>query len=103
MNTGKSTIISLAPHNLGEAGPKSLTRQCVICGNDILVTVFADGKYTGGNYFHSVSECGHNGDCVDIYRCHPEHSRGISQKRSEPALDREYWECYKCYFDKERK
>ncbi|MCX6809396.1 MAG: hypothetical protein NTZ65_01445 [Candidatus Berkelbacteria bacterium] len=46
---------------------KEITRQCAICGKNILVKVFVNEKYIGGNYFCDIPTVG------------------------------EYWECDKCY------
>ena len=54
---------------------KEITRQCSICGDPILVTVFHDGKYSGGNYF-----------------CSPGNDDTTSKNTKL-----EYWECDKCY------
>lgn len=50
---------------------KEIKRQCVICGKNIYVKIFRDGKYTGGNYFCNIS--------------------------IEEDKNAEYWECDKCY------
>jgi hypothetical protein len=54
---------------------KEITSQCVICGGNILVKVFPDGKYTGGNYFSSIDQA----------------------EKSGKATRLEYWECNKCF------
>lgn len=51
--------------------PKTILRQCVICSKDIVVKVFSDGNYIGGNYFGAIS--------------------------AEKYKRAEYWECDECY------
>jgi len=79
--------------------PKNITRQCAICGKDILVKVFSDGKYSGGNYFHSTSECNPNGQCPDIYKKSASRPCSSTSSRHNSASS-EYWECERCYRDK---
>lgn len=49
---------------------KILKRNCVICGKKLIISVYKDRKYKGGEYFGKV----------------------LPEKI-------EYWECRKCYKD----
>ena len=72
---------------------KTETRQCAVCGKRFFVKLYPDGKYIGGNYFHSISKCDPDGNCNDLY---PKSTISASSPRSS-ALGYEYWECDKCY------
>jgi len=55
-----------------------LTRNCVLCGNEIEIIVDEETrKYTGGHYF---SHLGRDED-----------------RELEPDPETEYWECDKCF------
>ena len=75
---------------------KEITRQCVICGEDILIQVFPKGKYKGGNYFCEVEHAENyreTGKTFDL-------GNGTKAHIAEPVgkiKKWEYWECDKCY------
>jgi len=55
--------------------PNKIKRHCVICGKDIFVKIFSDGKYSGGNYFGNM----------------------LIEKSTSQNTKREYWECEICF------
>ncbi len=75
---------------------REIKKQCAVCGNDILIKVFPNGKYTGGNYFgvtektESYRETSETMDLGDGLKAHIAEPIGKITKS-------EYWECSKCY------
>jgi hypothetical protein len=78
---------SCAPANMEEIGI-CINRRCSVCGRNIRVTVYKDGRYRGGEYFGQMPEL-------------------AMRKRSREHEDRalaseiwlhsdEYWECLEC-------
>lgn len=76
--------------------PREITRQCAICGKDILIKVFPSGRYIGGNYFSTIEEAENyhdTGETFDLgngYKAHIVEPVGKIKKW-------EYWECDECY------
>lgn len=74
---------------------RKIIRQCVICGKNILVKVFASGEYTCGHYFGEIEQAKKyipTGETMDLGK--------IKSQIVKPAgkvKKWEYWECEKCY------
>lgn len=85
---------------------EEITRQCAICGKDILVHLFPKGKYKGGNYFCKIPIC-------SKFEINKTRKAGFTKKQiaqttlnvfkkdPKPYKYVEYWECDKCYNNQE--
>lgn len=83
--------------------PREITRQCAICGKDILVKICSNDGYIGGHYFGKIPLCtdeefdkafkaGTKKEKIDNFVME------ILKKDPKPYAHAEYWECDKCYF-----
>jgi hypothetical protein len=100
--TDLPAVARLALRSFNEEGrakagrPREITRQCVICGKNILIKVFPNGKYIGGNYFGVIEK-------AENYRQTGETmvlGGGSKAFIGEPVgkiRKWEYWECDGCY------
>jgi len=85
---------------------RRIVRQCVVCGKNINVIVYTNGKYRNGHYFGKIplhtkkalKEVGRagthevkmGGSIWNIWK--------IMNKDPKPYKYAEYWECAKCYW-----
>lgn len=77
---------------------KIINRQCSVCGKEIKVILYKDGKYRGGHYFGDLYNGGKfaqfeikNGEFVRI---------GKWVDHGPRKFLCEYWECSKCFKSK---
>ncbi len=86
--------------------PREIKRQCAICGKKILVKVFPNGKYIGGNYFGKIPLHTEK-EFIKALKAGTTKERWgktiveILKKDPKPYSHAEYWECDKCYFAKD--
>jgi len=59
-----------------------IKRRCAVCGKDLTIKVYHNGRYEGGHYFGNLKE-----ELKEIGEYNP----------SIPDEEYEYWECDKCY------
>lgn len=80
-----------------------ITRHCVVCGKDINIIMYKDGKYRNGHYFGKIplyTEKAWN----EARRAgtHEVKMSGsiwkVMNKDPKPYKYAEYWECSKCYW-----
>jgi hypothetical protein len=81
---------------------KEIKRQCAICGAKILVQVFKNGKYSGGNYFGKIPFYTNKAQAEALKAGTTKERWGkteitILKKDPIPYKYEEYWECNKCY------
>jgi hypothetical protein len=84
------------PERQRRISPETITRQCVVCGEDILIKLFPKGKYIGGNYFSTVEQAENYRDTGETVNF----DNGLVIHVSEPVgkiTKWEYWECDECY------
>lgn len=84
---------------------KFMKKQCVVCGKNILIKLFPNGNYTGGNYFGKIPLCT-NRELNKVLEAGTTRERWgktvieVLKKDPKPYEYVEYWECPKCYWGK---
>ncbi len=82
--------------------PRELKRQCAICGKKILMKVFSNDNYTGGNYFGKIPLYTDE-EFEKARRAGTTKERWgktvveVLKKDPRPYSHAEYWECDECY------
>ena len=84
---------------------KHIVRQCVVCGKNANISVYADGKYRGGHYFGKILLHTKKAWSEAIRAGTHEVKMGgsiwkVMNKDPKPYKYAEYWECPKCYWRK---
>lgn len=79
---------------------RSKNRKCSICGQNIRIVLYHDGKYRGGHYFGKIPmRFTGTRKIVSYFRLGRKYFPVIDLKPVKTS-EVEYWECSKCYFDK---
>jgi len=86
--------------------PREITRQCAVCGENILVKICSNDAYTGGHYFgkiplHTEKEFKKALKAGTTKERWGKTVVEILKKDPKPYSHAEYWECNKCYFAKD--
>ena len=84
---------------------KRIVRQCVVCGKDVKVIVYTDGKCRGGHYFGKIplhtKKAWKEAIQVGTYKSKlMGRLINVMNKDPKPYKYAEYWECPKCYWRK---
>ena len=97
------TDLSAVARRAKAGRPREISRQCAICGKDILVKIFTNKNYTGGHYFGRIPLCTEKEFNKALKAGTTKERWGktvieVLKKDPIPYKYAEYWECPKCYW-----
>ncbi|MDP3763068.1 MAG: hypothetical protein Q8Q92_00160 [bacterium] len=87
---------------------RRIKRQCVVCGKDINVIVYTNGKCRNGHYFGKIplytKKAWNKAKRTGTHEVKKVKMGGsmwkVMNKDPKPYKYTEYWECAKCYWRK---